>query len=221
MSNSQPIQAVIWDLDGVIIDSADEHRRAWQRLAKETGITFTDEDFWASFGQRNDGIIPGHWGVDSPAEVQALGDRKEAYFREYIRETAAPLPGAIELMSSLHQAGFKQALASSTPLANIVLLDEVLGLKKYLSVLVSGESVKHGKPAPDVFLKAASDLYVEPDRSLVIEDAVAGIQAARSAGMRCIAVTGGNVKPGLLAADLLVSSLLEVTVERIQQLNYK
>lgn len=221
MSDSQTIQAVIWDLDGVIIDSAEEHRLAWKRLAEETGITFTDEDFWDGFGQRNDGIIPKYWGVHTPEEIQALGDRKESYFREYIRKSAAPLPGAIELMAGLKQAGFKQALASSTPLANIVLIDEVLGLQQYLTALVSGESVKHGKPAPDVFLKAASELHVEPTSSLVIEDAVAGIQAARSAGMHCIAVTAGKSKPGLLVADLVVSSLKEVSVERIQQLEYR
>ncbi len=217
MSNT--IQAVIWDLDGVIIDSADEHRRAWQRLAREEGIKFTDEDFWATFGKRNDDIIAILWGPLSPEQVQLLRDRKEIYFRELIRQTAAPLPGSMELMRSLHEAGYLQALASSAPIENIQLISEVLGLERYLTALVSGETVPHGKPAPDIFLKAAQELYIEPSRSLVIEDAVAGVAAAHAAGMRCIAVASNRDLPGLRKAELMVKTLLEVDVKRVQTLS--
>ncbi|TMC61436.1 MAG: HAD family phosphatase [Chloroflexota bacterium] len=217
MSNT--IQAVIWDLDGVIIDSADEHRRAWQRLAREEEIKFTDEDFWATFGKRNDDIIAILWGPLSPEQVQLLRDRKEIYFRDLIRETAAPLPGSMELMRSLHEAGYLQALASSAPIENIQLISEVLGLERYLTALVSGETVPHGKPAPDIFLKAAQELHIEPSRSLVIEDAVAGVEAAHAAGMRCIAVAGNRDLPGLRKAELMVKTLLEVDVKRVQTLS--
>jgi len=215
---SSSIEAVIWDLDGVIIDSAEEHRRAWQRLAREEGIPMTDEDFWATFGKRNDDIFAIIWGDLPPEKVKQLADRKEAYFREYIRETAAPLPGAMELMRGLFEAGYAQALASSTPIENIDLISEVLGLKRYLTVLVSGETVARGKPAPDIFLKAASELGFPPDRCLVIEDAVAGVQAAHAAGMHCIAVAGNRDLPGLRQAELMVRSLTEVDVERIREL---
>ncbi|HEY0753689.1 MAG TPA: HAD family phosphatase [Ktedonobacteraceae bacterium] len=213
-----PIQAVIWDLDGVILDSAEDHRKAWHRLADDDGITFTDADFWATFGQRNDDIIPHYWSVTSAEHLQQLADRKETYFREFARATAAFLPGAEELMRGLAQAGFAQALASSTPLINIKLIDELLGLSRYLSVLVSGESVTRGKPAPDIFLKAASELGVAPGASLVIEDAVAGIQAARAAGMYCISVAGERNLPGLRVADLMVHNLTAVNVERVRAL---
>ncbi len=212
------VQAMIWDLDGVIIDSADEHRRAWQRLAREEGVTLTDADFWATFGKRNDDIFAILWGPLSPEELRRLADRKEAYFRELIRETAAPLPGAMELMQSLHEAGFSQALASSAPIENIQLISDVLGLERYLSVLVSGETVPRGKPAPDIFLKAATELGVEPARCLVIEDAVAGVEAAHAAGMRCISVAGNRDLPGLRKAELMVRSLVEVDVERVRAL---
>jgi HAD superfamily hydrolase (TIGR01509 family) len=215
---TSPARAVIWDLDGVIIDSADEHRRAWQRLAREEGIIFTDADFWATFGKRNDDIIPLFWG-DIPAQRLAdLADRKEVYFREYIRGAAVALPGAMELMRGLREAGYRQALASSTPVENIRLISDVLHLERYLSVLVSGEAVARGKPAPDIFLKAAAGLGTSPARSLVIEDAVAGIQAARAAGMRCIAVAGERDLPGLRAADLVVRDLTEVSAGRVNSL---
>ncbi|HEU0003502.1 MAG TPA: HAD family phosphatase [Ktedonobacteraceae bacterium] len=212
------IQAVIWDLDGVIIDSADEHRRAWQRLARETGVTLTDADFWATFGKRNDDIIPLFWKNVSPEQLQELANRKEVYFREFVREAAAPLPGSMELMRGLHDAGFSQALASSTPVENIALIKELLHLDHYLTALVSGESVARGKPAPDIFLRAAEELHMPPSLCLVIEDAVAGVQAAQAAGMRCIAVTGDRNLPGLRAADLAVRDLTRMDVERVRNI---
>jgi beta-phosphoglucomutase len=216
MPNS--LRAVIWDLDGVIIDSAEEHRQAWQRLAREEGIRFSDADFWATFGKRNDDIIAVIWGPQAPERVQALANRKEAYFRELIRKTAAPLPGSIELLQGLHEAGFLQALASSAPIKNIQLISEVLGLRQYFTALVSGETVAHGKPAPDIFLKAAKELGIDPGQCLVIEDAVAGVQAAHAAGMRCIAVAGNRDLPGLREAELMVKSLREVDVARVRSL---
>lgn len=212
----KPIQAVIWDLDGVIIDSADEHRRAWQRLAREEGINMTDADFWATFGKRNDDIFAQIWGNLPPERAKELADRKEMYFRELIRESAKPLPGSIELMRGLHDAGFAQALASSTPIENIQVISDILGLKRYLSVIISGETVARGKPAPDIFLKAAEELHKVPAVCLVIEDAVAGVEAAHAAGMRCIAVAGNRDLPGLRKAELMVKDLTEVDVERIQ-----
>ena len=212
------IQAVIWDLDGVIIDSADEHRRAWQRLARETGVTMTDADFWATFGKRNDDIIPLIWGNISPQQLQELANRKEFYFREFVREAAAPLPGSMELMRGLHEIGFLQALATSTPIENIQLIEELLHLDRYLTAFVSGETVARGKPAPDIFLKAAEELHISPSLCLVIEDAVAGVQAALAAGMRCIAVAGDRDLPGLRAADLVVKDLTEVSVEQVRSI---
>lgn len=214
----QAIQAVIWDLDGVIIDSAEEHRQAWQRMAREEGLAMSDADFWATFGKRNDDIITLLWGPMPPESITALADKKEAYFREIIRQTAKPLPGSIELMRGLHEAGFKQALASSAPPENIALIAEALGLNQYLTALVSGETVPRGKPAPDIFLKAAQELAAVPAVCLVIEDAIAGVQAAHAAGMRCIAVAGNRDLPGLREAELMVRSLTEVDVARVRAL---
>jgi beta-phosphoglucomutase len=218
---SSPIQAVIWDLDGVIIDSADEHRRAWQRLAREEGITMTDANFWATFGMRNDDIFAKLWGKLPPEQVKVLSDRKEMYFRELVRKSAAPSPGSIELMRELHNSHFDQALASSTPIENINLIADVLGLKQYLSILVSGETVAKGKPAPDIFIKAAAELHMHPSVCLVIEDAVAGVEAAHAAGMRCVAVAGNRNLPGLHKAEIMVKDLTEMNVERIQQLGQR
>ncbi|MBX5449491.1 HAD family hydrolase [Thermogemmatispora sp.] len=214
------LQAVIWDLDGVIIDSAQAHFQAWQRLAHEEGWTLSEEDFRATFGMRNDRIIPLLWGEMPPERVRVLSERKEAYFREILRQNpeGLALPGALELLAALHEAGIAQALASSTPPENIALISELLGLQRYLQALISGEMVERGKPAPDIFLKAAAALQVPPTACLVIEDAVAGIEAAHAAGMRCLAVATTREPEALHEADLVVRSLTEVNVERLRSL---
>ena len=215
---AQPIQAVIWDLDGVIIDSAEEHRQAWLRMAREEGFPMSDADFWATFGKRNDDIMTMLWGALPPERIKAMADKKERYFRELARQRARPLPGSMELMRGLYEAHYRQALASSTPPENIELISEALGLNRYLAKLVSGETVAHGKPAPDIFLKAAQELDAVPAMCLVIEDAVAGVQAAHAAGMRCIAVAGHRDLPGLREAELMVRSLIEVDVATVRAL---
>jgi beta-phosphoglucomutase len=215
---SNKIQAVIWDMDGVILDSADAHLLSWHRMVRDEGLAFTDAQFWSTFGRRNDEIIQLLWGPLTPEKVQEMADSKERYFREAVRTTATALPGAIELLSELHDAGYPQALASSAPIANIELISEVLGLNRYLDALVSGETVPRGKPAPDIFLKAAATLGMAPGVSLVIEDAVAGVEAAHAAGMRCIAVAGERDLAGLRAAELMVKSLTEVNLARIRSI---
>jgi len=231
-------RGVIWDMDGVIVDSAPAHLRAWRQLARETGVTFTDEYFWQTFGMPNLAIIRPIWGTDlDDARVKELADRKEQLFRDFVRTDITALPGALALLHGLRAAGYRQALASSAPMENIALISEALGIRPLLDALISGETVPQGKPAPDVFLAAAQRLGVAPARAVVIEDASAGVQAARAAGMRCIAVardssqkqtlserpgTEGNKEQssGLALADLVVTSLEQVdpaTVDRLLQ----
>ncbi len=214
------LQAVIWDLDGVIVDSSKQHRQSWQLLAAETGVAFTDEDFWATFGRSNAAIIPLHWGAQlTPAQIDDLANRKEVYFRDILRqEGLQALPGALELMQEAKAAGLKQSLASSTPVENIKVVSELLGLERWLDAFVSGDRLPRGKPAPDVFLLAAKTLGVEPARSVVIEDAPAGVAAAKAAAMRCLAVTTSHPAAALAAADRIVASLADIHVEDLQAL---
>ena len=218
---AQPtLQAIIWDLDGVIVDSSRQHRQSWQLLAAETGVTFTDEDFWASFGRSNAAIIPLHWGVQlTPAQIDDLANRKEVYFRDILRkEGLKALPGALELMQEAKAAGLKQSLASSTPVENIKVVSGLLGLERWLDAFISGDRLPRGKPAPDVFLLAAKTLGVEPTRSVVIEDAPAGVAAAKAAAMRCLAVTTSHPAAALAAADRIVDSLANTHIADVRAL---
>ncbi|MFI5273883.1 MAG: HAD family hydrolase [Ktedonobacterales bacterium] len=217
----QSADAVLWDVDGVVIDSAEQHRLAWRQLAAENGLPYSDAAFWASFGRRNADVIPAMFGVSGPPErIAALADRKETLYRALVAEQGQALPGAVALMAALHTAGYRQALASSAPLANVRLIVALLGLAPYLQATVSGESVAHGKPAPDIFLAAAQALGVAPARCLVIEDAPAGVQAAHAAGMRALAVrrVGQDDAPGLAAADALVTTLRDAGVPLVARL---
>lgn len=211
-------RGIIWDLDGVIIDSGDQHWQSWKALAEETDVIFTEENFRKTFGQRNADIIPIYWHTRKPDEITRLADRKEALYRELLKKDARALPGALDLMRAFRAAGWRQSLGSSAPQENIQLILDLLDLRGLLDAVVSGEETEHGKPAPDIFLAAARALGVAPVNCIVIEDAPAGVQAAGAAGMRCIAVTNGRMNPELDAADLVVSVLTEVSVSRINAL---
>jgi beta-phosphoglucomutase family hydrolase len=213
--------AVLWDVDGVLIDSGEQHRRAWEQLAREEDLPYSDAAFWATFGMRNSDIFPRMFGVSGPPErIATLGDRKEAIYRDLLKQEAVALPGAKELLAALHAAGYRQALGSSAPPANLEVIIQLLGIAPYLDAVVSGEQVAHGKPAPDIFLAGAERLGITPAHCLVIEDAPAGVAAAHAGGMRCLAVrrAGQPDTPGLDAADALVDSLEHASVVLVDRL---
>jgi beta-phosphoglucomutase len=214
-----PLQAIVWDMDGVIIDSSRQHLRSWQVLAEETNVTFTEADFWRTFGTNNTAIISQYWGAQLSAEqIAALAERKEVAFRELLKDDLHALPGALELMQAAHAAGLKQSLASSAPMENIAVISAGLGLERWLNAIVSGDRLARGKPAPDVFLLAAERLGVAPAGCVVIEDAPAGIAAAQAAGMRCLAVTNSHPAATLADANRVVDSLADVRLADLETL---
>jgi len=212
-------KAVIWDMDGVMADTAPYHLIAWQEAFQRRGVNFTEDDFRHSFGQRNDTIIRNILGEETSAdEIKVIGSEKEANFRRRIRQNLKPLPGVIKLITSLKEHEFKMALASSAPMENIQLLTKGLGISKYFQAIISDEDVAEGKPSPQVFLLAAEKLGVEPKHCIVIEDAIAGVTAAKRAGMGCLAVTNTHPGASLTAADLIVDTLEEVSVDDLEGL---
>ncbi len=211
--------ALIWDLDGVIADTAPFHLRSWRLLAEENGFTFTDEDFRRGFGKRNPEIIQETFGPGfTDAESERLSRRKEELFRELAGDSVRPFPGVIELMRSLESGGWKQAIASSTPIENVELLTTALRIADFFEAVVSDQDVVHGKPDPECFLAAAQRLSVPAKMCVVIEDAVAGVQAAVRAGMKCVAVTNTRSRNELEEADLVVDSLQGVDAEVLESL---
>jgi beta-phosphoglucomutase family hydrolase len=218
MTTESP-KAVIWDMDGVIADTTPYHEEAWREIFQKRGVEFTGEDFRRSFGQRNDTIIRRVLGNTTPQKViDAIADEKEVSFRRKISRHIQPLPGVIQLLSTLAAAGFRQALASSAPMQNVHQIMEDLGIERYFESIVTEKDVTEGKPSPQGFLLAARRLGVKPEDCAVIEDAVAGVAAAKRAGMGCVAVTNTHPRSRLREADLIVDSLKEVTVVDLEKL---
>jgi beta-phosphoglucomutase len=210
---------MLFDWDGVVIDSSVQHERSWELLASERGLTLPADHFKKGFGKKNEVIIPDlGWGSD-PAIVQELADRKEELYRELVAsEGVIILSGARELLSALKEEGIPRSICSSTPRANLTALFMATGLDAFFDTVVCGDDVTHGKPDPEVFLKGAALLSLSPERCIVIEDAFAGFEAARRGGMKVIGVATTNPITSLQECDLAVERLLEVTPSRLRAL---
>jgi beta-phosphoglucomutase len=209
---------VIFDMDGVLIDSYDAHYESWQRLGREVGLAMSEEQFLRSFGRTSREVLAEFWPAMARTgdDVARLDARKEALFREIISKEFPVMDGAVELIDALAAAGLRLAVGSSGPPTNVGLTLDRLERKAAFTGVVTGADVTRGKPHPEVFLIAAERLGVPPRRCVVIEDAPAGIEAAQAAGMRCIglASTGRDVA-SLAAADLVVRSLREISVPTV------
>jgi beta-phosphoglucomutase family hydrolase len=209
-------KAVIWDMDGIIADTAPYHFKAWREVFRRRGARYTEEDFRRNFGKRNDAIIRNVLGSQVPsAEIEAIAAEKEELFRRRAGSRIRPLAGAIRLIRALGEHGFSQAIGSSAPLENIELVTQRLGIAGFFRVIVSGREVAEGKPSPQVFLLAAQRLGLGPQDCVVIEDAAAGVSAAKRAGMSCIAVTNTSPRTELSGADLIVDTLEGLTVAKL------
>jgi HAD superfamily hydrolase (TIGR01509 family) len=209
---------VLWDMDGVLVDTGPTHYRSWVQALAEHGLSMDEDFFRATFGMTNATLLPLLLGERSiPELVQRIGDRKEALFRAMMAGQAKPLPGVEHWLRSQRAAGGRQAVASSAPPENIDILLGGLGLRPWFDAVVSGDGLP-GKPAPDVFLKAARAIDTPPERCLVIEDAINGVAGAKNAGMKCIAVTTTNPAPALALADIVVESLAELSPSIVNRL---
>ena len=216
-SGTQPPFGAIFDWDGVIIDSANLHERSWHRLAAELGKTIAPGSFIRGFGMKSARIVEEiHRWASEPEEIARLVKRKEALYREIVAQSEiAPLPGVVEWLHRLHEAKVPCAVASSTERLNIDAVLKRIGLQETFAAIVSAEDVVHGKPSPEVFLKAAERLQLAPEHCVVFEDAYVGIEAGHAAGMRVVAVTTTHSMEELKAADIVVRRLDELAVEQL------
>jgi beta-phosphoglucomutase family hydrolase len=209
---------VLWDMDGVLVNTGEFHWQAWSKTFAERDISFTYEQFRTTFGMNNMGVLKLLLGEEvDPALVEEISDRKESLFREAVKGQVRPLPGVLEWLECLVGWGVKHAVASSAPPANIETLLDELAIRRYFSAILSGSDLP-GKPEPDVFLKAAHEIGVSPSRCVVVEDAVTGVEAAKRAGMKCIAVTTTNPAHELVAADIIVERLDALAIDEFKQL---
>jgi HAD superfamily hydrolase (TIGR01509 family) len=209
-------RAALWDVDGTLIDSREYHWLSWQGALAAEDFAVTREQFESSFGRRNDEILRDYFPTYQASDIARVGEAKEVAYRRLIRERGIELlPGVRRWLERLRDAGWQQAVASSAPLENLAVIISALGLEKYFSAIASAEDVTEGKPDPQVFLAAASKLDVAPTACVVVEDAPAGTEAARRAGMRCVGVLSSH---GELRADLVVRTLEELPDDAFDKL---
>lgn len=213
--------AVIFDMDGVLVDSYQAHWQSWHFMADELGRGLTEEQFVTTFGRTSREIIAEHWGAGSlsDAEIAVFDQRKEALYREIVARDFPAMDGAVELLQNLHAAGFGLAVGSSGPPENVSLAIKRLGAEALFHQKVTGRDVRRGKPDPEVFLLAAQRLGVSPQHCAVVEDAPVGIAAANAAGMASIALLStGHTRESVHAAKFIVTSLRELSPGRIREL---
>ena len=216
--NSDAPKGVVWDLDGVLVDTGEFHYQSWVAVLPDYGIPYDRAAFQRTFGMNNVGTLRALAGDRLSAEVVAeISERKEQWFREAVHGRAQPLPGVLEWLQRLKERGYRQGIASSAPQANIDALVGELDITGYFDAIVAGAQLPP-KPDPTVFLKVASLMNVPPGRCVVVEDARAGVEAARRAGMRCIAVTTTNPAEALRAADVVVDRLDQLPEDTFERL---
>ncbi len=220
MTQNQSAWGVIFDMDGVLVDSAPAHFESWQRLACEEGISITRKQFESSFGRQNRDIIPMFLGPVSPERLAAIANRKEAIYRDLVRAKVPAVDGAFELITELSAQRTPLAIGSAGPRQNIELVLEGMKVTGFFNVIVSGEDATRGKPDPQVFQLACERLRLPPHRCVVIEDATAGVDAARAAGTKVAAVMMHHPAETLkeAGADLVVEQLKDLTVARLKSL---
>jgi len=209
---------VIFDLDGVLVDSGWAHRQAWYDLAERESLEMSDEFFSRTFGMQNDTIIPMlRAGISGP-ELDRLSEWKEQRYRDLVQSRPELAEGALPLLADLKTRGFRLAIGSSAPRANVDVFWDAAGLSQYMQARITKELVTEGKPAPETFLKAAEAISLPPQCCVVVEDAVHGVQAAIAAGMPVVAVTTTRERSELAAAQAsrIVDSLAELTADDFQ-----
>ncbi len=206
------IRAILFDLDGLMVDSEPHSLASWEAVLNERGVTLDQLTIDSILGLRIDATA--RTLIDRyhlPDTVPELSDAKTEYQITHLAGKVPPMPGLLELLDEIDRRRLQKAIASSGIRRYVEAVLRVNGLLDRFGVIITGDQVAHGKPAPDVFLAAASALNVEPRHCLVLEDAPAGVQAAKAAGMLCIAVPDhGVAQLDLTQADRIVTSLHDV-----------
>lgn len=215
--------AAIWDVDGTLVDTAELHYEAFRRFAAEEGRPFSREDFVWTFGRRNPEIMVHLFGERGAGEAgREMARRKEGYYRDAAEAGVALLPGVQPLIDAFAAAGWQQAIGSSAPPENLELILRKTGVGRHMRAVISGDDTVKGKPDPEVFLTAAAQCGVAPRDCVVFEDAVAGVQAARAAGMPCVAVTycahSSAADLEKAGAQVVVKCLSELTLRDVEKL---
>jgi beta-phosphoglucomutase-like phosphatase (HAD superfamily) len=214
------LQALVFDLDGVVVDSHPTHKQAWKQFLSSVGVTATDEELEIVLeGQKREDLLKHFLGELSPQQVSDYGAEKDSLFRHSMHELRTTR-GFSSFFSAVQAARLPVALASSASHSRVDKVLTQFDLKGSFRVVVTGDDVPRSKPDPSIFLLAARGLQIRPCNILVCEDAVNGVQAAKSAGMKCLAIAANGREPLLrnAGADKVVPDFTAASLEELQTL---
>lgn len=212
--------AVIFDMDGVLIDSNPYHKEAWLQFTEKYKVELKEEEVAEKiFGKTNTNALRDVFGKEfTPEENEKMGEEKEAIYRELHSKDLAPMEGVKHFLEMLKQHQIPTAVATNAPTSNLDFIMDKTGLRPYFEVAIDSGSVKKGKPDPEIYLKTAEQLGVAPERCIVMEDSVPGAEAGIRAGMKVIAITTSHSKEEFSQTDLVIDTFEELSFEKLVSL---
>lgn len=223
MEGNSQLEALIFDMDGVLVDSNPYHILNWMAFLDARGVSYDPAALPKQvLGQRNDNSFRAFLGPEkTEKEFERLSDELEAGFRRAFLPNAKPLPGLAQLIEECHGAGIPMAVASSAPTENVHFIVDALKFRPYFRSLLSGAEVTHPKPHPEIYLNSAAKLGVEPTSCVAFEDSFVGLESASRAGMKVVAIASTFPRAELEAhgyADLIVDSFEELSLASLRKL---
>jgi beta-phosphoglucomutase len=205
-------EAVIFDMDGTMINNTAYHQKAWLEYLKQYGIQLSGEEYLQKVsGKKNDQIVKELFGPSvSPHKIKVISDEKEALYRELYADFIEEVPGLIKFIDKLHKRRIRTAIATTAQLQNRNFALVSLGLEDRFEVILGDEHVRNGKPDPEIYLKTSQELGVAPEKCIVFEDSPPGVQAAKNAGMTAVGVLTMHKTEHLRSADFLIHNFAEI-----------
>ena len=214
--------ALLFDMDGVIVDNHAYHLKSWLGFFEKHDIHMSEEEYKANVnGRRMENILPSLFGKDmTDEEIWEIGEEKEALYRELYRSHIKPVAGLVTFLGEIVSQGVPRTVSTSAPPSNVDFTLKYTGLRSYFPTIIDATMVTQGKPNPEVYLKSAKSLGVEPGRCIVFEDAVLGIQAGKNAGMKVVGVATTHTRDELEAqdTDLVIDDFCGLTIDKLQSL---
>ena len=212
-------RAFIFDMDGTLVDNMRFHTEAWGKMLAENGVRMNAHDFLVkTAGKTNREILPTVFGEISDERIAELGARKESLYQELFLPVRKPIEGVVEFLEEARKLGVKMAVATAAPVANMEFILDGLDLRRFFSAITTAADIENGKPDPEIFLKSAEKLQVEPRNCLVFEDAVGGFEAAHAAGMKSIGIATVNSIEDILKLESVVEAHADFTGLKPQDL---
>jgi beta-phosphoglucomutase family hydrolase len=216
-------EAVIFDLDGTLIDNNAYHIEAWKVFYKKIGREFSMDEYKNKInGRINKDIFNYIFGKQlADDEINRFTHEKEALYREYYAPYIKPIPGLLNLLGEIKTAGIPMAIATSGLPVNIAFMFEHVTIKGYFNDVIDATLITNSKPDPEIFLKAAAAVNARPANCIAFEDSIAGVRAAKTAGMRVFGLTTTHAKEDLHEADRIIKDYTEVNINTLLQLMHE